>query len=161
MYYESQNYQEWQAQRPEHIAPGSFGGGDYWSFTGTGLPSPIGFLGFKIILDDYGTIFVNLHSGNMPGGSITRGYLFIEDSTQPFNKMVPVENFPKGQQKEIMQDAMVGTSGSFGGSAYLLTGNIGISGGSQAHTTQEGGIAAPGFALTADVGYTFQVFPRP
>ena len=159
-YSQSEEYKVWSSSLPTTPSNPPLDFGDYTAISVTVIPTELGFLGVKLIIDDHGNIYLNVHVSSMPVGSVTRGDVYIGANTKPFDQITPIDEIPLANREAQLQAALQGTSGSFGGAAYFFTGSIGISGGPQAHITTEGGISLPGFALSADVRKTILLYDR-
>ncbi len=159
-YVQSDQYKAWSATLPVSSTKPPLDFGDYTSISATVIPTGLGFAGIKLIIDDYGNVYLNFHYSTMPEGSITRGDVYIGANTKPFDQITSIDGIPAAYREAQLQNALQGTSGNLSGAGYMLTGSIGISAGPQAHITSEGGLSLPGFALSVDIGRTFLIYDR-
>ena len=150
-YGRSSEYDIWRQQQPHHQMPPPLETGEYWVLSLTsGFPMPL-FVGAKIIRDDWGTWYVNIHEGAMPGISLMRGQIYINDNTKPTDA-VPLADFPPELQPNLAESVLPGVAGGLSG-GYFVGGGISVSSGPKAHVFSEGGLFSPG--ISSEIGFTF------
>lgn len=153
-YMQSDQYKSWSEQIAisQSASPPPIDTGEYWvlSIT-TPFPMPL-FVGFKVIRDDWGVWYFNVHEASMPGGGIMRGQIYVNDTTKPTDA-IPLADFPIELQPDLTQSILPGISG--GGSAgwFFVGGGVNVASGPNAHLFVEGGLYRPGIA--GEIGYTF------
>ena len=153
-YFQSDQHKAWSDQRTrsQPPPPPPIDTGDYWVVGATSpLPLPF-FAGVKIIRDDWGTWYVNIHEASAPGISAMRGQIYVNDSTRPIDAL-PLSEFPIELQADLAQTVLPGVAGGASAGAYFVGGAISVSSGPNANLFVEGGFYRPGFS--SEIGYTF------
>ncbi len=153
-YTQSDQYKAWSAQLASSYPPSPppVDTGEYWVLSIT-FPLPLPFpLGFKVIRDDWGIWYFNIHEASAAGFSVMRGQIFVNDTGKPLDA-IPITDFPLELQADLTKSALPGVSG--GGSAgwYFVGGSINVASGPKAHVYTEGGLYRPGYSN--ELGFTF------
>jgi hypothetical protein len=153
-YTQSDQYKVWSAQLADSypLSPPPLDTGEYWvlSIT-TPLPIPL-FLGFKVIRDDWGVWYFNVHEASSPGFSIMRGQIFVNNTTKPTDAKA-LADFPSELQADLARSVLPGLSGGASGGWFFVGGGVNVAAGPNAHLYAEGGLYRPG--VSGEIGCTF------